>query len=367
MGRKRLARHRGLPANLYQNGPYFVYRRPDGKRVQVGKDMAAAVRAANVLNIKYSQGGEDLVARVESGGKTTNTVEVLTTRYELERVPRKKWGAKTRQNMIAYLQRYGALWGKRIVADISVRDVSSFLDGLSESAYPKHRTLLCDLFAFAAAKGLCEDNPAAQTLVEAPPERKRMRLTLEQFGEMHEAAEPWYKTALDIALLTLQRRADVVRMRFDDIKDGRLYVVQQKTKKHGSAAYLAMEMGDDLRRVIASARASGLISPFIIHRRPKRRIAWEGQEHWTQVRDEQLSKEWAETIERTSLAKLKPGLRPTFHEIRSLGAHLYENAGFPADYIQALLGHTSAKMTGTYLEGHGPKWTACAAGLKLPR
>jgi integrase len=45
--------------------------------------------------------------------------------------------------------------------------------------------------------------------------------------------------------------------------------------------------------------------------------------------------------------------KPSLHELRSFGAHLYEEAGYPKKYIQALLGHANAKMTEHYLDGHG--------------
>ena len=53
--------------------------------------------------------------------------------------------------------------------------------------------------------------------------------------------------------------------------------------------------------------------------------------------------------------ELPVGERPTFHEIRALGAWLYEQQNFPMEYIQALLGHADEKMTKHYQEGHGDK------------
>lgn len=37
--------------------------------------------------------------------------------------------------------------------------------------------------------------------------------------------------------------------------------------------------------------------------------------------------------------ELPAGERPTFHEIRALGARLYEQQGFEQEYIQGLMGH----------------------------
>ncbi|WP_233081662.1 tyrosine-type recombinase/integrase, partial [Rheinheimera soli] len=81
---------------------------------------------------------------------------------------------------------------------------------------------------------------------------------------------------------------------------------------------------------------------------------------WTQVRPEILSKEFAAVRDLVpEIAKLKPEQRPTFHEIRALGGHLYLQAGFTADYVQTLMAHSTAKMTAHYTERHELRWTAC--------
>lgn len=52
-------------------------------------------------------------------------------------------------------------------------------------------------------------------------------------------------------------------------------------------------------------------------------------------------------------ADISAGERPTFHEIRALGAWLYEQQGFDQEYIQRLMGHADMKMTEHYQAGHG--------------
>ena len=66
---------------------------------------------------------------------------------------------------------------------------------------------------------------------------------------------------------------------------------------------------------------------------------------------------------------MKPGERPTFHELRALGAWLYEQQGFPQEYIQALMGHADVKMTEHYQAGHEPDsvvYQVVRADLALP-
>jgi integrase len=55
--------------------------------------------------------------------------------------------------------------------------------------------------------------------------------------------------------------------------------------------------------------------------------------------------------------------RPSFHEIRALGAKLYEDARISP---QQLLGHTNPKTTRIYLDRHEVKWVEIDAGLVIP-
>ncbi|OEC32969.1 hypothetical protein SAMN05216600_1292 [Pseudomonas cuatrocienegasensis] len=86
------------------------------------------------------------------------------------------------------------------------------LDSLPARAAKQARAYLIDIFNHAVTKGLCVDNPAACTIARI--EKKRKRHTV---------------NAIDLALITAQRRADILSMKFEDVRDGHLYVIQQKT------------------------------------------------------------------------------------------------------------------------------------------
>jgi integrase len=65
------------------------------------------------------------------------------------------------------------------------------------------------------------------------------------------------------------------------------------------------------------------------------------------------------------IAKLKPEQRPTFHEIRSLGGHLYLHAGFTEEYVQTLMAHSTAKMTAHYTDRHEPEWVTINGAINI--
>jgi integrase len=137
--------------------------------------------------------------------------------------------------------------------------------------------------------------------------------------------------------------------------------VQFKTEKHGFRAYLKVKSGAALLEVIRLSRYIMTLCPSIIHRLPKRRIPFSGQERHAQIIGEYLGKEFKKI--RDSILEIKDmpaAQRPTFHEIRVL----YLEQDFSKEYVSLLTGHTSQKMTDEYTDQH-QNWTECSASLKL--
>lgn len=345
---------------------YYEYRDPKGgKKHGFGYDKAAAEAAATELNRARYQ-SIDLVQKVMTGGSSPISFETLVNEYIEKRVPDKAWADKTLKNMKGYLRRYQNEWGARLLEDMTTLDISTWLDALPGTAYIKHRALLIDLFVYARAKGYITENPAEITLTKKAGKKKRQRMTLEQYKAIYEMAPIWLQNAMDLSLITLQRRGDIVEMRFDEIRENKLHVIQNKTKDKSDKAFLAIAISLALAGVIKRCRASGVVSPFLVHYRPEHRSReeLEAKEHWTQVREEYLTRAFEKARDATGLFKdWEPGIAPGFHEIRSLGGHLYEKAGYDKGYIQSLMGHTSSKMTQHYLNGHEIQFHAVAANL----
>ena len=80
------------------------------------------------------------------------------------------------------------------------------------------------------------------------------------------------------------------------------------------------------------------------------------KDHCTSVTHNYLSYEFSKARDAANAYDhIQATERPTFHEIRALGAWLYEQQNFPQEYIQALMGHADAKMTKHYQDGHSEK------------
>ncbi|MFH7439367.1 integrase, partial [Pseudomonas syringae pv. tagetis] len=77
------------------------------------------------------------------------------------------------------------------------------------------------------------------------------------------------RNAIDLALITAQRRTDFLEMMFEDVRVGFLYVIQQKTAKASAAAWIRFRVTPQLQAVISRCR-DNVSSPYLVHRRPQR-------------------------------------------------------------------------------------------------
>lgn len=346
--RPRKKSNAALPPNLYQskvNGAvYFTYKHPiTNKRHGMGRDKAKAIAAAKQLNSILIT-NNDLVSKV----KGLETIAQHIKWFKREIMPKRKYADKTAEMYeTKFNQLKDGLGEDTPLEQISVTDISDLMAKLSDRSAQQLRQVGVDLFKTAIGRGFIEQNPAEQTNKPILGETIRQRLTMEQFEAIHKAAPLWLRNAMDLALITLQRREDIVSMKFDQIKDGALYVIQEKTKKHDTG-YLKIAMGDSLSEVVARCR-DDVASPFLIHRMPERKIKREGM-HWTQIKPEFVTRAFKEITDELKVFKsIKREARPTFHEIRALGIKTYKDRGFDP---QQLAGHATAKMTKNYDSGH---------------
>ena len=202
---------------------------------------------------------------------------------------------------------------------------------------------------------MIDDNPARKT-IKRKEVVKRKRLTLDGFNAIRAFATVAVKNAMDLALQTLQRREDIADAKFSDVKDNALCIIQQKT---GSP--VKIKISQQLRDVLARCR-DNVISPHIIHQGFKTNKARRAKK----LTPESLTKGFARArAESHYLDFMEPAERPSFHEIRALGADLYRQAGWPESEIQKLLGHKAESETQKYLDRHEVKWVEVGCGLNV--
>jgi integrase len=276
MARPRKRGNKDMPANLYRgDGNTWRYRHPvTGKFHAMGIDKAKAVAAARKLN-------DLLTPEVDLVSKVSGNVKFVEFSEQWFQNKRRKDGKPISKNTKDLYRFYLSLcqekWKDLSLDAITLLMVNQHLDSLSVVPSNQTRSILTEIFDLAMSKGLCPDNPARLTQRKYP-NKVRKRHTLEGLQKIRDAAEPWLKNAIDLALLTTQRRIDIINMKWSDIHDGYLHVAQQKTTDDPEdafeisegAGYVRIKIDAELQKVLDRCK-DDIDSPFIIHRTPQRK------------------------------------------------------------------------------------------------
>ena len=370
MARPRTKRNKDLPANLYRNtGNGWRYRHPlTGKWHSMGNEKAKAITAARKLNDILTP-STDLVSVVM--GEVT--FGEFSQKFLSEK--RRKDGRSLAPNSIkTYTHSLNRCseWSDKPLSSITLFMTNKLLESLPASTSIETRSLLIQIFDLAISKGLVTENPAAQTIKRFRV-KQRKRHTLEGLAKIRDASPQWLKNAIDLAMLTTQRRVDIINMKWTDIVDGYLHVAQQKTTDDPEdefellegAGYVRIKVNAELQAVLDRCK-DNVLSPFIIHRVPTGKTKNKSQlkEHWSQVEAPYVSREFQKALQ---LSNAYPDLSgrqlPSFHEIRALSIHLHKKSGKSA---QVLAGHATEKMTEMYASGHEIIWNDADVGIELP-
>jgi hypothetical protein len=343
---------------------WYWYKHPiTGKPHRLSKSKSVAIDAAIELNAQLI-GRDDVVERVL--GIQGYTINKLCDLFMSEVVPERELAENTVKSYLTRTNGIRRRLGELSLETITLKDVAAYLDTMPAALRRATRGLMVDMWKEAIARGLTNDNLPAKT-IQKKVVRQRSRLSLEQFNAIRGAATElgyaWLVNAMDLALQTTQRPSDLLKIQpRRDIKDGYLYLIQQKTEKHGESAHLKIKIEPPLARVIKNCN-DGIASPFLLHRRPVRVHLAKRLEHWTMITIDILETYFRRAREHTGLFdKLSRNQKPTFYEIRALAIHLYELQGIDA---QKLAGHAVGTTTDIYRKGH-IEWTETSAGLVLP-
>lgn len=260
---------------------------------------------------------------------------------------------KNRRGALAHVRR---LWGTIPVAELRPAAVATGL-----RSFPKEKSAtavrvlseLRDACTEAVAAGWAETNPARDI---KPPKHKVMRERLElsvwmQMRELSRSSpQRWVESMLLLALVIGQRRADLAKVRFDDVVDGHLRIEQQKEAGKGYGARVEIPLtlrmdciGMTVGEVIEHCRQSAKPGPNLLRQANGRPIEMSS-----------LSARFCEHIKKV-LGDADPGTyrRPSLHETRSLSARTYVDQGLEPRVVQTLLGHSDLEMTELYLNDRG--------------
>jgi len=348
MSRPRKNARNTLPKNLYldsRRGSYRYHSPKDGAWFSFGSDREAAVDAAHHLNLEFMQ-AKNLVTMVLDAGAIT--LSDFIERYKTGILPERKLEASTLELYETRFRQINNALGSKAINRIELKEIADFLDSFPSRSSNQARSLLCNIFKCARAKGVVKENPAEQTLARIE-NKARKRHTAEGLKAIREHSPQWLKNAIDLALIISQRRCDILDMKFEDIRDGYLYVVQRKTKKKSDAGWLKLKVTSQLMEIIERCK-DGIDSPFVIHRMPEKVFQKSAKEHFTKIDGRFLSRAFQEARKQANCyPDYSKEELPGFHEIRGTSLKMYKRAGKDA---QKIAGHATPDMTLNYLRGH---------------
>lgn len=344
--------NRDLPLNVYPTRGTFEWRHPiTGQRFGLGSNRQEAFAQAHEANIAVLGLLEKqrLVHRIAGAPETL--ADWLETYKGIigKRLLDMKIADSTAKGTIQKCNTIAESIGSFILKDVSTRTIAEFLKTYEkkERMQQAMRSLLIDVFREAIMEGWCASNPVEVTRAQQV-ETKRERLSLAQFQAIHtkaiEQGPVWLVHFMELAILTGQRRGDIAKMKYRDIKEECLNVTQQKNKKTDAVGHkvaIPVELsiaGFSLPETIAKTR--NVVSQFLVHHVKQQGRAKVG----SKIRETSISQEFAAIRDQLGIGGKHP---PTVHEIRSLAAILYKEK-YGEEFAQALLGHKSDKMAALY-------------------
>ena len=236
MGRPRL-HDRHLPLRMRRKGKRYYYRARDGREIPLGPDLVAArVKWAELENMQLSE---------------ESLFRVVAEKFEREVIPAK--AARTQKDYKRHLAVLRKVFDDMPLAAIAPHHVQRYVtlrraQSLVQSN--RERAVLSLLFNWARSVGIIgTPNPCVG--IHGKKEKPReVYVDDAAYKAVWEKAGPTVRDAMDLARLTGQRPADVLRMSRADIRDGCLEVRQGKTGKR-----LRIEVVGELAAVIERVKA----------------------------------------------------------------------------------------------------------------
>lgn len=351
------------------NKVYWRYKHPvTGKFHALGTNEAEAIAIATEANTRLAEQRTRQILAISDRIATSKGKAITTStwldRYQAIQDDRLKSGDirlntyKQKAKPVSLLRERA---GMKLISAVDVRDIAQLLDEYIAAGQPRMaqvvRSVLIDVFKEAQHYGEVPPgyNPALAT---KQPRRKitRQRLSLEEWQKIFDIADATHRymgNAMLLALVTGQRLGDISRMKFSDIWDDHLHVIQEKT---GSKIAIPLSLrlnaiSWSVRDVVARCRDYA-VSPYLVHFFRSTSQAERG----AQVKSNTLTMNFSKARDLAGI-DWGEGSPATFHEQRSLSERLYKEQGLDT---QKLLGHKTQQQTDRYHDDRGKGWSKVA-------
>jgi hypothetical protein len=362
--RRRSSRKNGWPANLYEDNGYFSWRNPKtGKKVGIGRVSRAAAFDQAIEANNYITGQDKevrLIDRIRDDSE--RTVKAWAEKFE-KLVAKRGLAPNTLMMYGSWIRRFRTEFGDdRRMAAITPLMVSEKLEAIEDetpTTAKQLRGLWFDIFREAELAGWIgkNENPVRDTRTRRI-KVKRARLTFDVFMQVYSGTKvPWLPKAMALALVSGQRRENVVPARHAEFHADGWHVDQGKT---GAKIVIPLELrlnefGMSLAEVQKLCRGTRVLSPYLIHQteyhgksKPGGRLRLR---RVTDVFSEEIAALGIDWGDKTP---------PTFHEIRSLAKRMYDKQG--GVDTKVLLGHKAESSAELYKDSRGAEWIRVRIG-----
>lgn len=363
--RRRSNRKAGWPANLYEDDGYYSWRNPDtGVKLGIGRvSRAVAFDQAVEANLYISGQHKEtrLVDRIRED--SSRTVKAWVEKFE-KIVAKRGLAKNTLMMYAAWIRRFRSEFGDdtrlAAITALSVSEKLEAIEAVTPTTAKQLRGLWFDIFREAELAGWIEknENPVRDTRARRRIGVKRARLTFDIFMRVYNGTKvTWLQKAMALALVSGQRRENVVPAQHSEFKPDGWHVDQGKT---GARIVIPLELrlnefGMTLGEVQKLCRSTGVLSPYLVHQvehhgksKPGKRLKLR---RITDVFTQEIAALGIDWGDKTP---------PTFHEIRSLAKRMYKKQG-NVD-TKMLLGHRSDEAAELYGDARGAEWTRVNIG-----
>ena len=253
------------------------------------------------------------------------TFAVVSLKYEREVIPSK--ARRTQTDNLKELERLRSVFGRMMIESIKPHHVRGYLDKRGEQAKARanrEKALLSDIINKAREWGYTDAPNPCQGVKGFKESGRDRYVTDAEFRAVWDQAGQTLRDAMDMALLTGQRPADVLKIQRADIHDGALWIVQNET-----GAKRAIEVTGELAALVDRINA-----------RPRVRLsAWLIQDDGGQPLGTFAMRS------RFDKARKAAGVSFQFRDLRAKAA---TDTGDLA-HSQKLLGHRNREMTEHYV------------------
>lgn len=256
---------------------------------------------------------------------STKLFSVVARRYVREVLPTK--APATRRDNERELDKLLRVFGHIPIDAVAPLHIRQYMDIRGETAKVRanrEKALFSHIFNKAREWGYTTAPNPCQGVKSFKETGRSRYVTDSEFDLVRAQAHHTVVDAMDLALMTGQRPADVLKLQRSDIRDGALWVVQNKT-----GARLGIELVGELASIVnrINARPRKAISPFLIQ----------------DENGQPLTKDALRS--RFDKARELAGVKFQFRDIRAKAA---TDTGDLA-HSQKLLAHKNRNMTETYV------------------